>query len=223
MIFMRVAILCFIISLFSMPAFAGVEASLNGSMINNNGKSSNVIAGSIDYEKEDAKWKKNLGAEVLYQDLGKTPMYNVELSGKLGRNIDAKNYIKAGFRLEYDNTKQNTLALTSVIGHGYRFIRNDKIRLSNELAVGVRGDKFKNIPIVSDSVWFSWKITPSVSVGNKFLIEKSIGKDDEKYIYNTSTVNYSLNDKASIHIENRIYKENFVDSNTTLLGLTVQF
>lgn len=204
-------------------AFAGVEATLNGSMINNNGKSSNVIAGSVDYEKEDTKWKKNLGAEVLYQDLGKSPMYNVELSGKLGRNIDAKNYIKAGFRLEYDNTKQNTLALTSVIGHGYRFIRNDKMRLSNELAIGVRGDQLKNIPIISDSIWFSWNISPNVSVGNKFLIEKSIGKSDEKYIYNTSTINYSLNAKTSIHIENRIYKENFVDSNTTLLGMTVQF
>jgi len=220
---MKIAVLGFILSLFAMHAFAETSATLNGSMINNNGKSSNVISGSIDYEKEDTKWKKNLGAEVLYQDLGKTPMYNVELSGKLGRNIDAKNYVKAGFRLEYDNTKQNTLALTSVIGHGYRFIRNDKMRLSNELAVGIRGDQFKNIPIVSDSIWFSWKVTPTITIGNKFLIEKSIGKADEKYIYNTTTANYELNSRSSVHIENRIYKENFVDSNTTLFGLTVQF
>lgn len=209
--------------LYASSAFAETSATLNGSMINSNGKSSSIIAGSIDYEKEGKKWKQNFGSEVLYQNSGKFPVYNVEITGKLGRNIDAKNYIKADFRFEYDNTKKNTMAITSVIGHGYRFIRNDKMRLSNELGIGVYGDQLKNIPIVSDSIWFSWKITPNVSIGNKLLIEKSISNSDENYITNTSTIGYSLNSRASIHMENRIYKENSIDSNTTLLGLTVQF
>lgn len=223
---MKNIILGFIISLlFALPAAAEVEASLNGSIIDVAGKTNKVIAGSIDYENEGNKWKQNLGAEVLYQDSGNTPLYNVELSGKLGHNIDAKNYIKAGLRFEYDNSRKNTMALTSVIGHGYRIIRNDKMRLSNELGIGVRGDQSKTVPIMSDSIWFSWKVTPTITIGNKFLVEKSIGGESIKgasYINNIATASYDLNSHLSVHIENRFYHETY-DNKTTLLGITAKF
>jgi len=216
-----------IFTLYASSAMASVTASLNGSSINNNGKSSEVVTGSFAFNNVDRLWQQHVTSDFLYQNNSATDHYDFDTSAKIDRNLDSRNYLQAGLRLEYDNLRKNTISLTSEIGHGYRLFHTKNLSLSNELGIGIHSDKSETAaPVVSDSIWFTWKATPRVTVANKFLTEQAIGNNKfgyDTYTNNIFTVSYALNSHVAVHIENRFRHEKFNNNKTTLVGLAVNF
>ena len=88
------------------------------------------------------------------------------------------------------------------MGWGYKILKTEKIKISNEFAVGVLHTDIRNELIFRNSLWFFYKVAPKLNFSNKFLYEAA----DTPLIRNETEFNYLLTDKIKIGLKN-IYTE----------------
>ena len=100
------------------------------------------------------------------------------------------------------------------IGWGYKILRTEKIKMSNEFAVGYLnsemdvGSHSVNEVLFRNSLWFFYQVAPKLNFTNKFLYEAA----DIPLVRNETEFNYLLTDKIKIGLKN-IYTEDTHSNN----------
>ena len=204
--------------LFSFPAYAQVErettGSLGGTVINDDNI---VLTGAFKHVTDTGPREYALESDILYKSAnGVTSREQINAFAKVNQDIHPKHYLQAGVRYRHDPRTFSEDQVVYSIGHGFRIIKNDKTKLSNELSVGYKhGTGGYSDVVVRESIWLSHNLSKTVSVSNKFMIEQG----SRTFIQNKAEVKYKLSEKTSFSIQD-LYTKDKREDNTISFAFT---
>jgi len=188
-----------IILLFSPIVYGTGQADLAGKYDDGN----LYIITSLDYSWKTTKFERDIEFDYRYQDKNNITSTNkglIEFKQRL--KFKPKHYAFAIARYDYNEFRSINSRLQGNIGWGYKILRNEKMKMSNEFALGVLNTDIGNELIFRNSLWFFYKVAPKLSFSNKFLYEAA----DTPLLRNETEFNYLLTDKIKIGLKN-IYTE----------------
>jgi hypothetical protein len=204
--------------LFSFPAYAQVEretiGSLGGTVINDD---SIVLTGSFKHVTDTGPREYSFESDILYKSAnGVTSREQINAFAKVNQDIHPKHYVQAGVRYRHDSRTFSEDQAVYSIGHGFRIVKNEKTKISNELSVGYKhGTYGYSDVIVRDSVWISHNLNKALSVSNKFMIEQG----SRTFIQNKAEIKYKLSEKTSFSIQD-LYTKDKREDNTISFAFT---
>ena len=185
--------------MFSLPAYAQVEretsGSLGGTVINDDNI---VLTGAFKHVTDTGPREYSFESDILYKSAnGVTSREQINAFAKINQDIHPRHYVQIGARYRHDPRTFSEDQAVYSIGHGYRIIKNDKTKISNELSVGYKHGTGGYIDtVVRESIWISHNLSKTVSVSNKFLIEQG----DRTFIQNKAEIKYMLSQTVSFSI-----------------------
>jgi len=204
--------------LFSFPAHAQVQrettGSLGGTVINDDNI---VLTGAFKHVTDTGPREYSFESDILYKSAnGVTSREQVNAFAKINQDIHPKHYIQVGARYRHDPRTFSEDQAVYSIGHGFRIIKNDKTKLSNELSVGYKhGTGGYSDVVVRESIWVSHKLNETLSVSNKFMIEQG----SRTFIQNKAEIKSALTDKLSFSIQD-LYTKDRIEDNTVSFAFT---
>ena len=164
---------------------------------------------SLDLSWESGSWKRDIEFDYRYQDKKDIRTTNKGLIGfKQRLELKPKHYVFGLIRFDYNEFRPIDSRLQSNIGWGYKILKTEKIKISNEFAVGVLHTDIRNELIFRNSLWFFYKVAPKLNFSNKFLYEAA----DTPLIRNETEFNYLLTDKIKMGLKNTYTKDPFSDN-----------
>ncbi len=195
----------FLIMLFSSMAMADGKLDLGGKF--DDGDLS--IITSIDYSWPAGKFERDIEFDYRYKnedDIRTTSKGLIEFKQRY--EFHDKHYTFGLARYDYDEFRPINSRLQSSIGWGYKILRTEKFKMSNEFALGALHTDMGNEVLFRNSLWFFYKLAPKLDFSNKFLYEAS----NEPLIRNETAFSYLLTDKIKISLKN-VYTEDPDNSN----------
>ena len=170
---------------------------------------------SLDMSWEAGKFERDIEFDYRYKEEDDAVTTNKGLIAfKQRLEFKPKHYTFGLVRYDYNEFRPITYRRQVNIGWGYKLIRSEKIKMSNEFAVGYLNSEMKegshsvNEVLFRNSLWFFYKVAPKLNFTNKFLYEAS----DIPLIRNETAFNYLLTDKIKISLKN-VYTEDPDNSN----------
>jgi len=164
---------------------------------------------SLDLSWESGSWERDIEFDYRYQDKKDIRTTNKGLIGfKQRLELKPKHYVFGLIRFDYNEFRPIDSRLQSNIGWGYKILKTEKIKISNEFAVGVLHTDIRNELIFRNSLWFFYKVAPKLNFSNKFLYEAA----DTPLIRNETEFNYLLTDKIKMGLKNTYTKDPFSDN-----------
>ena len=169
---------------------------------------------SLDLSWESGSWEKDIEFNYRYQDKEDIRTTNKGLIAfKQRYEFNPKQYVFSLSRYDYNEFRSINSRLQINIGWGYKILRTEKIKMSNEFAIGVLYTDVGTEVIFRNSLWFFYKVAPKLNFTNKFLYEAS----DIPLLRNETGFNYLLTDKIKISLKNIYtedpYSDNFLSFN----------
>jgi len=198
--------------IFSLPAYAQVQkettGSLGGTIINDDNI---VLTGGFKHVTDTGPREYSFESDILYKSAnGVTSREQINAFAKINQDIHSKHYVQTGIRYRHDPRTFSKDQAVYSIGHGYRIIKNDKTKLSNELSVGYKhGTGGYSDIVIRESIWVSHKLNDTLSVSNKFMIEQG----DRTFIQNKAEIKYKLSETVSFSIQD-LYTKDKIEDNT---------
>ena len=175
------------------------------------------IITSVDYGWKTGNIEKDIEFDYRYSDKnGKTSTNKGLIEYKQRLEFKPKHYVFTLSRYDYNEFRSIDSRVQSNAGWGYKILRTDKIKMSNEFALGLLYTDMGNELIFRNSLWFFYKVAPKIDFTNKFLYEAS----NIPLIRNETGFNYLLSDKLKIGIKN-IYTEDPRSDN--ILSFTIGY
>ena len=206
--------LLLLLCLIANPVYASGQAELGGKL--DDGDLS--INTSLDYSWIAGKFERDIEFDYRYKDENEIVTINKGLiEFKQRFEFKPKHYTFGLVRYDYNEFRPITYRRQVNIGWGYKILRTEKIKMSNEFAIGylnsqictsVCGSHSVNEVLFRNSLWFFYKLAPKLNFTNKFLYEAS----DIPLIRNETAFNYLLTDKIKISLKN-VYTEDPDDNN----------
>ena len=212
--------------LIATPVFAQTtELSLSGTRT---AGISTVVNGSAQYDTKSDIWQEHLIGDFMYHDVyGKPSITDANIGAKIDYKINDLSYLQSGIRGEYNNSRPTAPASgTYEIGGGYKVFHTDNIKLSEEFGVGVHVNEVSSSPVLSNSIWLTWKLLPQVELSDRYLIEQGLDKrylKKDTYTTNDIKVKYRLTTNMFVTLENKYKTETQVHYNTSLIGISLRF
>lgn len=171
---------------------------------------------SLDYSWPVGKFERDIEFDYRYKDEDEIVTTNKGLIAfKQRYEFKQRHYTFGLVRYDYNEFRPITDRRQVNIGWGYKLIRTDKIKMSNEFAIGylnsemdLVGSNSVNEVLLRNSLWFFYKVAPKLNFTNKFLYEDS----NIPLIRNETAFSYLLTDKIKISLKN-VYTEDPDDSN----------
>ena len=167
------------------------------------------IITSVDYGWKTGNIEKDVEFDYRYSDKnGKTSTNKGLIEYKQRLEFKPKHYVFTLSRYDYNEFRSIDSRVQSNAGWGYKILRTDKIKMSNEFSIGYLNSEMKegshsvNEVLFRNSLWFFYKLAPKLNFTNKFLYEAS----DVPLIRNETAFNYLLTDKIKISLKN-VYTE----------------
>ena len=167
------------------------------------------IVTSVDYGWLSGKYERDIEFDYRYKEKDERKDTNKGLIAfKQRYEFKPKHYAFGLVRYDYNEFRPINHRRQVNIGWGYKLIRTDKIKMSNEFAIGYLnseidiGSRSVNEVLFRNSLWFFYQVAPKLSFTNKFLYEAS----DTPLIRNETAFNYLLTDKIKISLKN-VYTE----------------
>jgi putative salt-induced outer membrane protein YdiY len=202
--------LLLLLCLITNPVYASGQAELGGKL--DDGDLS--IITSIDYSWPTQKFERDIEFDYRYKDENDLVVTNKGLIAfKQRYEFNPKQYVFSLSRYDYNEFRSINSRLQSNIGWGYKILRTEKIKMSNEFAIGVLYTDAGTEILFRNSLWFFYKVAPKLNFTNKFLYEAS----DIPLIRNETAFNYLLTDKIKISLKNIYtedpYSDNFLSFN----------
>lgn len=203
---------------FSFPAYAEVEretsGSLGGTIINDDAI---VLTGAFKHVTDTGPREFSFEADVLYKSAdGSTAREQINAFAKINQDFHPNHYVQAAVRYRHDTRSLAQDQVVYSIGHGFRIVKNDKTRISNELSVGFKhGTNGYGDVVVRESLWISHKLNKTVTISNKFLIEQG----DRTFVQNKAEIKYKLSEKTSFSIQD-LYTKDWREDNTLSFAIT---
>jgi putative salt-induced outer membrane protein YdiY len=197
-------------------AQAETKATIGGLISSNN--TTNLIV-SVDHSKEQGPWQYVLEADYFYSEQKNVVSRDRGFfSAKQNYALDERNYIFVVGRYEFDKLRipEDKVILGS--GYGFKLIRTDHTKLSNELSLGSLKDREGWEPVIRNSIWFSYETDSKVVFSNKFLVEQ--GKNT--YIRNKTSLDYLLTDTVTVGLSN-LYVDDLDNDNIFTFNIGMRF
>ena len=187
--------------MFGLPGFAQAAGSADlGGKIDDGDLS---ITTSVDYSWPAGKFERDIEFDYRYKDEEDVITTNKGLIAfKQRYEFKPKHYTFGLVRYDYDEFRTINHRRQVNIGWGYKILRTEKIKMSNELAVGYLNSDMGDEILFRNSLWFFYKLAPKLNFTNKYLYEAS----DVPLVRNETAFNYLLTDTIKISLKN-VYTE----------------
>ena len=164
---------------------------------------------SLDMSWEAGKFERDIEFDYRYKEEDDAVTTNKGLIAfKQRLEFKPKHNTFGLVRYDYNEFRPITYRRQVNIGWGYKIIRSDKIKMSNEFAVGYLnseidvGSNSVSEVLFRNSLWFFYNVAPKLNFTNKFLYEAS----DIPLVRNETAFSYLLTDKIKISLKN-VYTE----------------
>jgi len=195
----------------------GSHANLTlGGMFTDHGNATATVDGEL--TTQAGRWQGVYDANYNYQQ--SKHVTTVSMGGveaKRNYALNSKNYLIADVRYDYNQFRPWQNTEVAAVGWGYKLIRTDHLKVSNELTGGYRKTDFGSYLVGRDSVWIRYSNGP-VTAYNKFLFEKS----NIDYYKNQSSIVYNLNNKVAVGLQN-LYTKDVKENNITSFTFGLNF
>ena len=203
-----------VFALISLSAFAKGSAKIGGTFVNSD---QSTFTLSIDDQWEKDKWQRVLEFDYMYRTNDDKETLNEFYSNAKGiYTFMPKHYVFSQITYDLDKFRTDEQRISVTSGYGYKLLRTEKFKASNELSVGYLSSDLNQQVIYRNSLWFFFKINEKVDFTNKYLIEWGSGLDD--YVRNESAFNYNFDNGMLLGIKNT-YTEDPIDNN--ILSVTI--
>tara|TARA_B100001971_G_scaffold203860_1_gene219317 strand:- start:6 stop:638 length:633 start_codon:yes stop_codon:yes gene_type:complete len=188
-----------ILCLITNPVYASGQIDFGGKL--DDGDLS--ITTSVDYTWPAGKFERDIEFDYRYKDeddIRSTSKGLIEFKQRY--EFHNKHYTFGLARYDYNEFRPINSRLQSSIGWGYKILRTERFKMSNEFAIGALHTDIGNEVLFRNSLWFFYEVAPKLNFSNKFLYEAA----DEPLIRNETSFDYLLTDKIKIGLKN-IYTE----------------
>ena len=200
------------------PLHGSGSAKLGGTFINSDSASVN---GSLDYQWEMDKWQQTLETDYVYKEEDNEEILNeFVFNTKSNFTFAPKQYVFGIVGYDYDKFRADGDRKVLGIGYGYKLLRTERIKASNEFSLATLQTDSINEMIYRNSLWFSFKIVDRVTFTNKFLYEE--GSDSDVYIRNETALNYTFDNGILFGLSNT-YTEDPIDTNVLSFNVGVKW
>ena len=204
-------------TLFSTSAIAGTtKINFGATVIDAKDLTSNI---NIEHIHEEGRVRQEYEAEHVYQHAtGKVDKNDFYGLAKANYALDRRNYLVGVVKYEYDHFLNNQHNAVAAVGYGYKIIRTDVLKVSNEVSGGVMRTDIDTKPVLRNSFWIRYDDKRYVFI-NKMLLEYT----DVMYVRNQTELGYKITDKVTFGIRHVYTRNTERNSNVTLinLGLTL--
>jgi hypothetical protein len=200
------------------PAYAQVQketsGSLGGTVINDDNI---VLTGAFKHVTDTGPREYSFESDILYKSAnGVTSREQINAFAKINQDIHSKHYLQVGVRYRHDPRTFSEDQAVYSIGHGFRIVKNDKTKISNELSVGYKhGTGGYSDVVVRESIWISHKLNKQLTASNQFMIEQG----SRTFIQNKAEIKFKLSEKTSFSIQD-LYTKDWREDNTLSFAFT---
>jgi putative salt-induced outer membrane protein YdiY len=160
---------------------------------------------SIDYswETNSEDVERDIEFDYRYQDKDQLRTTNKGLIAFKHRwEFHENHYVFGLGRFDFNEFRPIRNRTQANAGWGYKILRTDTMKMSNELAMGLLHTDNGQEMIIRNSLWFFYKVAPKLSFTNKYLYEFA----DVPLVRNETEFNYLLTDTLKVGIKN-VYTE----------------
>jgi putative salt-induced outer membrane protein YdiY len=201
------------------PAFAKSDTALKigGTFINSN---ESVITASIDNALEKDEWQSIFELDYVNKksdSINKLKKFNSSV--KINYTFAPKHYIFGVAVYDYDKFRDNTDRKVTGAGYGYKLLRTDKIKASNEISIASLQTNTFNEPVFRNSTWLFFDVADNIQFVNKFLYE--VGDKSGNYVRNETGLNFMVTDDIVIGLQN-VYTKDPIKNNVLNFTLGVK-
>ncbi len=189
-----------ILCLITNPVYASGQIDFGGKL--DDGDLS--ITTSVDYTWPAGKFERDIEFDYRYKDeddIRSTSKGLIEFKQRY--EFHNKHYTFGLARYDYNEFRPINSRLQSSIGWGYKILRTERFKMSNEFATGILYSDMGSELIFRNSLWFFYEVAPKLNFSNKFLYEAA----DEPLIRNETSFDYLLTDKIKIGLKNIYTKD----------------
>ena len=207
-------ILTIVLTLIALPVFAGGSAKIGGTFVNSDEATFTV---SLDNQWEEGAWQRSSEIDYIYKESNDVETLN-EFYGstKINYTFAPKHYVFGQLIYDTDKFRADETRTSLTAGYGYKLLRTERFKASNEISVGFLNSDLVEEVIYRNSLWFFYKVADKVSLTNKYLLEWGDEADD--YVRNETSLNYNFDNGLVLSLTNT-YTEDPVDNN--VLGVTI--
>ena len=166
-----------ILCLITNPVYASGQIDFGGKL--DDGDLS--ITTSVDYTWPAGKFERDIEFDYRYKDeddIRSTSKGLIEFKQRY--EFHNKHYTFGLARYDYNEFRPINSRLQSSIGWGYKILRTERFKMSNEFAIGALHTDIGNEVLFRNSLWFFYEVAPKLNFSNKFLYEAA----DEPLIRN---------------------------------------
>jgi putative salt-induced outer membrane protein YdiY len=206
---MKKVILLLMISAGIGTAYADNKVTLGGAVVRNTNA---AVFTSFEHAKEYGPWQHALEGNYIYNEKNDVRSRNEGyFSFKENYALDEQGYAIGSVRYDYDEFRDDSRRTTLGVGYGYKILRTDKMKVSNEFSVGKMNHRLGWEDVISNSLWVSYKVAKQVTFVNKFLVDWA----DDRYIRNKTELNYNFEEGFIVGVSNLYTKDPEIDNVTT--------
>jgi hypothetical protein len=176
-----------------------------------------VLTGAFKHVTDTGPREYSFESDILYKSAnGVTSREQVNAFAKINQDIHPKHYVQVGVRYRHDPRTFSEDQAVYSIGHGFRIVKNDKTKISNELSVGYKhGTGGYSDVVVRESIWISHKLNSKLTASNQFMIEQG----SRTFMQNRAEIKYKLSEKTSFSIQD-LYTKDWREDNTISFAFT---
>ncbi len=197
-------------------SLADTKITVGGTLVKD---SSTVITTSTDHSKEYGRWQHSLESNYVYNEKNNIRTRNEGyFSFKENYSLDEKNYIIGWVRYDHDEFRYDPNRTTVSLGYGYKILRTDTVKISNELTAGQMNHSLGWSDVISNSLWVSYKVAKRITAVNKLFVDWA----DQQYVRNRTELNYQLEQGIILSLTN-LYTRDPIDDNITTFNIGTSF
>jgi len=207
----HMAMVLLLAGLFSTTASADNKLTLGGTVVKD---SSAVVTTAFDHAKEYGRWQHSIESTYIYNEKNEVRTRNEGyFMFKENYELDNRNYVLGSVRYDYDEFRvdQSSARTTLGAGHGYKLIRTDRLKMSNELSIGQMYQTGNWGSVVTNSLWMSYKVAQRVTFSNKLLVDWAT----ETYVRNRTELSYQFDEGFIVSMNNLYTKDPIIDNITS--------
>jgi putative salt-induced outer membrane protein YdiY len=206
---MKKLVLAVLLSAIIPNVFADNKVTLGGAVVRN----TNAAAfASFDHSKEYGPWQHAIEGNYIYNEKNDIRTRNEGyFSFKENYALDESGYAIGSVRYDYDEFRDDSRRTILGVGYGYKILRTDKMKVSNEFSVGKMNHRLGWEDVITNSLWVSYKVAKQITFVNKLLVDWA----DDRYVRNKTELNYNFDEGFIVGVSNLYTKDPEIDNITT--------